>query len=67
MRFKATFSEVGVGWLEKRFLPCFEKLAPVVQLTVLLLPQSAHLIYDAKATGGPEVHVDCARAAGLLL
>lgn len=59
MKFKATFSEVGVGWLEKRFLPCFEKLAAKVELTVLLLPQSVHIIYDAKPSNGPEIHVDC--------
>jgi hypothetical protein len=62
MKFRASFSEVGVGWLEKRFLPAFEKLAPGRPLTVavLLTPESVYLIYDGKAAGGPEIHADFA-------
>jgi hypothetical protein len=53
-------SDVGVGWLEKRFLPVFEKIAPsrCVELTVLLTPTTVHFIYDAKALGGAEIHAD---------
>ena len=60
MKFKARFSEVGAGWLEKRFLPAFEKLSPSkgVELVLLLTPETVHLIYDAKAQGGPEIHAD---------
>ena len=60
MKFKAAFSEVGAGWLEKRFLPAFEKLSPArgVELVLLLTPSSVHLIHDAKANGGPEIHAD---------
>ena len=57
MKFRATFSEVGVGWLEKRFLPAFEKLSSA-EVTVLLTPDSVHFIHDAKALGGAEVHAD---------
>ena len=67
MKFKARFSEVGAGWLEKRFLPAFEKLSPSkgVELVLLLTPETVHLIYDAKAQGGPEIHADfVVRAAG---
>jgi len=60
MKFKASFSDVGVGWLEKRFLPAFEKLAPsrTVELIVLLTPLTVHFIHDAKALGGAEIHAD---------
>jgi|APGre2960657444_1045066.scaffolds.fasta_scaffold02172_4 hypothetical protein len=61
MKFKACFSDSGIGWLEKRFLPVFEKLAPSkggVELIVFLTPHSVHLIHDAKAAGGPEIHAD---------
>ena len=57
MKFRASFSDVGVGWLEKRFLPAFEKLSSA-EVTVLLTPDSVHFIHDAKALGGAEVHAD---------
>ena len=68
MKFRAAFSDVGVGWLERRFLPLFERLAPHRELLVALLltPDACHVIYDGKAAGGPEIHVDFAvrRARG---
>lgn len=62
MRFKACFSGVGVGWLLRRFLPAFEKLAHgrPLELTLLILPASVHLVYDGKAHSGPEAHADFA-------
>jgi len=62
MKFRASFSDVGVGWLEKRFLPAFEKAAPgkALELCILLTPDSVFLIHDAKASGGPEIHADFA-------
>ena len=62
MKFRACFSDVGVGWLEKRFLPAFEKAAPgkALELVVMLTPDSVFLIHDAKALGGPEIHADFA-------
>ena len=62
MKFRACFSDVGVGWLEKRFLPAFEKAAPgrPLELCILLTPDSVFLVHDAKALGGPEIHADFA-------
>jgi len=62
MKFRACFSDVGVAWLEKRFLPAFEKASPgrALELTVLLTPDSVFLVHDAKALGGPEIHADFA-------
>lgn len=62
MKFRACFSDVGVAWLEKRFLPAFEKASPgrALELTLLLTPDSVFLIHDAKAAGGPEIHADFA-------
>jgi hypothetical protein len=62
MKFRACFSDVGVAWLEKRFLPAFEKASPgrTLELTLLLTPDSVFLIYDAKQSGGPEIHADFA-------
>ena len=60
MKFKACFSEVGIGWLEKRFLPAFERISSsrTVELIVLLTPLTVHFIHDAKALGGAEIHAD---------
>jgi hypothetical protein len=68
MKFKARFSEVGAGWLEKRFLPAFEKLSPAkgVELVLLLTPETVHLIHDAKAQGGAEIHADFVVRTALL-
>jgi hypothetical protein len=68
MKFKARFSEVGAGWLEKRFLPAFEKLSPSkgVELVLLLTPETVHLIHDAKAQGGAEIHADFVVRTALL-
>ena len=55
MKFRATFSSVGVQWLE-RFVPVFEKLGK--ELSVLLTPNTIHLVQDALATGGLELHAD---------
>jgi hypothetical protein len=67
MKFSAAFSDVGVAWLEKRFLPAFEKLSGgrALEIAILLTPHSVHLVHDARAGGGPEVHADFAvRARG---
>ena len=67
MKFRAEFSDVGCAWLEKRFLPAFEKISPgrPLELAILLTPDAVFLIYDGKAAGGPEIHADfavrCAR------
>lgn len=55
MKFRATFSSVGVQWLE-RFVPVFDKLGK--ELTVLLTPNTLHLVQDAVASGGLELHAD---------
>lgn len=43
MRFGATLSQTGIGWLEKRFLPAFEKLGSK-ELALLLTPTFIHLV-----------------------
>ena len=43
MKFKATFSSVGVQWLE-RFAPIFDKLGK--ELSVLFTPNSIHLVQN---------------------
>ena len=55
MKFRATFSSVGVQWLE-RFVPVFDKLGK--ELSVLLTPNTLHLVQDAVASGGLELHAD---------
>lgn len=55
MKFRATFSSVGVQWLE-RFVPVFDKLGK--ELTVLLTPNTLHLVQDAVVSGGLELHAD---------
>ena len=55
MKFRATFSSVGVQWLE-RFVPVFDKLGK--ELSVLLTPNTLHLEQDAVASGGLELHAD---------
>ena len=42
MKFTANFSETGVGWLERRFLPAFEKASPH-ELSLLLTPTHIYL------------------------
>jgi len=58
MKFRATFSSVGVQWLE-RFVPVFEKLGK--ELSVLLTPSTLHLVQDHTASGGLELHADVLR------
>jgi HUS1 checkpoint protein len=55
MKFRATFSSVGVQWLE-RFVPVFEKLGK--EVTVLLTSNTVHLVQDAVVSGGLELHAD---------
>jgi HUS1 checkpoint protein len=55
MKFRSTFSTVGVQWLE-RFVPVFEKLGN--ELTMLLTRNTIHLVQDAVSTGGLELHAD---------
>lgn len=43
MRFGATLSVAGLAWLEKRFLPAFEKLGSK-ELALLLTPTLVHLV-----------------------
>ena len=55
MKFKATFSSVGVQWLE-RFAPIFDKLGK--ELSVLFTPNSIHLVQNHAESGGIEIHAD---------
>lgn len=55
MKFKASFSSVGVNWLE-RFVPIFDKLGK--ELSVLLTPNTLHLIQGHAVSGGLELHAD---------
>lgn len=55
MKFKGSFSSVGVNWLE-RFVPIFDKLGK--ELSVLLTPSTIHLIQGHTVSGGLELHAD---------
>lgn len=55
MKFKGSFSSVGVNWLE-RFVPIFDKLGK--ELSVLLTPNTLHLIQGHTVSGGLELHAD---------
>ena len=58
MKFRASFSSVGVNWLE-RFVPVFDKLGK--ELSVLLTPNTVHLAQDHVVSGGLELHADLLR------
>lgn len=63
MRFGATLSVAGLSWLEKRFLPAFEKLGSK-ELALLLTPEFVHLV---RAPGSNEKEFNTKRPVSVPL